>query len=521
MRKHYSFILVIAIIFSAGGDALAQKKMGRYHKNLLYEADIYYTQGDYYYASELYTEISKIDPHDPEVLGRLGICYFHLPPYKDESRRFLELAVNLDDTEAKYYLAKDRIAEYKFFDALNLIEDYENDAKRMKSAAEIEHLKSSAQRAIEMVQKPLSVTVKNLGETVNSVHHDYAPVWDFAKNTLYFTSRRKLNAESEKDISEQFDENIFILDLASSARKVKAAPSPLNTDRNDAAIATTPNGEELIIYRTSKDGYSGDLYVSEINHYEWSEPIKLAQSINSKYQEASASYDGENDQVLYFSSDREGGFGGKDIYVVKKLPNGKWGTPENLGADINTAYNEDAPFVDANGNLYFASQGHSTMGGYDIFVSHRVSGGYNTPKNLGYPINTPGDDIFFTINKSGSKAYFSSERVGGYGLQDLYEIDFDEKSTIILKGQLSAEREEIPSNALITLLNEESGNVEGLFQTYGGTGEFVLALNTNKKYTMLVEATGYVSVEKSIYYGAELDGLKEVEEVVTLSKNSK
>jgi hypothetical protein len=521
MKKPYTFSFIILFVLTAVTDVSAQKKMGRYHKNLLYEADIYYTQGDYYYASELYMEISKVDPQNPEVLGRLGICYFHLPPYKDESKRFLELAVQQDDTEAKFYLAKDRISEYKFFDALTLIADYENDAERMKSAMEIEHLKNSAERAIEMVQSPLAVTVKNLGKTVNSEHHDYAPVWDFSKNTLYFTSRRRLNAESEKDISEQFDENIFILDLHSAAKKVKAAPSPLNTERNDAAVAATPNGEELIIYRTSKDGYSGDLYVSEINHYEWSEPIKLDQAINSKYQEASASYAGSDDQVLYFSSDREGGFGGKDIYVIKRLANGKWGKPENLGETINTPYNEDAPFIDVHGNLYFASQGHSTMGGYDIFISRSSGEGRGEPENLGYPINTPGDDIFFTINESGTKAYFSSERVGGYGLQDLYEIDFDQDQTIILKGQLSAEKQEVPAHALITLLNEENGNIEGLFQTQSSTGEFVLALNTNKKYTMLVEASGYDSVERSIYYGGELNGLKEVEEVVTLSKNIK
>ncbi|MEM9051759.1 MAG: hypothetical protein AAGC47_06875 [Bacteroidota bacterium] len=521
MKKMYLTLVLSLCGIGLINETAAQKKMGRYHKNLIYEADIYYTQGDYYYAAELYTEVSKVAPEDPELLGKLGICYFHLPPYKSESKRFLELAVNQDDTEAKFFLAKDRIAEYKFYDALNLIKDYENDADRMKSASEIEHLKNSAERAIEMVQKPLPVRVKNLGETVNSEYHDYAPVWDLEHNTMYFTSRRKLNASSEKDISEQFDENIFILDLTSANKKVEAAPSPLNTERNDAAVATTPNGEELIIYRTSKDGYSGDLYMTNLNHYEWSNPEKLNQSINSKHQEASACFDGANDQILYFSSDREGGFGGKDIYVVKKLPNGKWGKPENMGEDINTPYNEDAPFVDANGDLYFASQGHETMGGYDIFVSRNLPNGRSGAQNMGYPINTPGDDIFFTINESGTKAYFSSERVGGFGLQDIYEIDFDEESTIILKGQLASEQSSLPSNALITLLNEDNGNIEGLFQTRGETGEFVLALNTNKKYTMLVEAAGFNSVEKSLYYGSELDGLKEVEEVVTLSKNNK
>ncbi|MCH2213898.1 MAG: hypothetical protein MK086_01890 [Flavobacteriales bacterium] len=516
--KKLNLKLILVLLGTMLVNMAIGQKMGRYHKNLLYEADIYFTQGDYYYAAELYTQVSKVAPEDPEILGKIGICYFHLPPYKSESKRFLELAVDKDYTEAKFFLAKDRIAEYKFYDALNLLSDYESDSERLKSASEIEHLKKSAERAIHMVQTPLSVTIRNLGETVNSKYHDYAPIWDSAHNTMYFTSRRKLNALSEKDISEQFDENIFVLDLASASKKVEAAPSPLNTERNDAAVASSPNGEELIIYRSSKDGYSGDLYITSLDHYQWSNPEKLTQTINSKHQEASACFDGANDQILYFSSDREGGFGGKDIYVVRKLQNGKWGKPQNLGEEINTPYNEDAPFVDVNGDLYFASQGHQTMGGYDIFVSRNLPNGRSKAQNIGYPINTPGDDIFFTINEDGTKAYFSSERIGGFGLQDIYEIDFDETSTIILKGQLATEQS-LPPNALITLLNEDSGIVEGLFQTRGEKGEFVLALNTNKKYTMLIEAAGYNPVEKPLFFGAELDGLKEVEELVTLSRN--
>jgi tetratricopeptide (TPR) repeat protein len=520
MRKLYLILFATVFCFATSFDVAAQKKLGRYHKNLLYEADIYYAQGDYYYAAELYMQLTKVDPKNPEIVGRLGICYFHLPPYRSEAKRFLELAAKLDYTEAKFYLARERVSEYRFFDALALIADYEEDADRLKSNAEIEHLKLSAQRAIEMVQSPLPITIKNLGKTVNSKHHDYAPVCDFVNNTMYFTSRRKLNSQSSKDFSEQFDENIFVLNLASTEMQVDAAPAPLNTERNDAAVAVDPTGDELIIYRTSKDGYSGNLYSTKRTHYEWSEPDKLDNAINSKDQEASASFNGSNTDVLYFSSDREGGFGGKDIYVVEKLNNGKWGKPVNLGETINTPYNDDAPFVAANGDLYFASQGHSTMGGYDIFVSKSTADGRGTPENLGYPINTPGDDIFFNINEDSSKAYFSSERVGGFGLQDIYEIDYTEQNTIILKGQLTAESS-IPESALITLMDEENGSIEGMFQTNSDDGEFVLALNTNKKYTMLVEVSGFESVEKSLYYGGELNGLDEVEEIVRLSKDLK
>ncbi len=496
----------------------AQKKMGRYHKNLLYEADIYYTQGDYYYAAELYSELIKVEPENAELLERLGICYYHLPPLKDQAERYLVLAVKQHGVEAYYYLAQLRISDYRFYDALTLLETYERKAERMKSEAEISHLKASAMRAIEMVQAPLPVTITNLGPEVNSPLHDYAPVWDFNGNKLYFTSRRRLDDKSVKDISEQFDENIFVVDLKTEVATAEAAPEIFNSRTNDAAVACSPDGNTLILYRTSRDGFSGDLYITKKQHYKWSDLEKLDEQINSKYQEASASFGFSNTDLLYFSSDRPGGYGGKDIYVVKRLPNGKWSEPQNLGPNVNTPFDEDAPFMSANGILYFASKGHTTMGGYDIFLTREGEDGWEEPANIGYPINTPGDDIFFTIDPTGSIGYFSSERIGGMGLQDIYRVSFDENNTIILRGQLSAGANAIPNNATITLMDEKEGTIEGMYQTDPRLGTFVLALNTNKKYTMLIEAEGYVPVEKPLYFGAELSGLKEVEREVVLSK---
>lgn len=495
-----------------------QKKLSRYEKNLMYEADIYYVQGDYSYASQLYTEVSKATPSDPELLGKLGICYYHLPTLKDQAERFLELAVEKDDTEALFFLAKERIEEYKFFDALTLIEKYEHKPKRMKSAAEIDELRESAKKAIEMVQAPLKVTIKNLGKDVNSPVHDYAPVWDNQGQKIYFTSRRRYDRQSQKDYSEQYDENIYYVDLNSKDLKAVAAREPLNTRTNDAAVACSPDGNSLIFYRTSRDGFAGDLYITKKNEYTWSEPDKLDAEINSRYQEASASFGNNDGSILYFSSDRPGGFGGKDIYKVQRLPNGYWSKAQNLGDKINTAFDDDAPFIASDGSMYFASRGHLSMGGFDIFCATKSDDGFNNPINIGYPINTPGDDIFFSLDPSGKMAYFSSERIGGYGLQDIYQVVFDDAGTVIYRGELLSVNDEIPTNATITLLNDDNGTVEGMYQTDPSLGTFVLALNTNKKYTVMVEADGYKTLEKSMFFGNEHGGADEIEEKLILSK---
>lgn len=510
--------LVIAVLMACGMvSQLSAQKMGRYHKNLLYEADIYFEQGDYYYAAELYTELGEIAPNDGEILGRIGICYYNLPTLKDQSVRYLQLATENGDTEALFYLSKSRIESYKFFEALDLINQYEDKADRKKNVREIAKVRLVAQRAIDMVQAPVNVSIENLGDGINSKMHDYAPVLDEKANRLYFTSRRRYDNESVKDVSEQFDENIFFIDLNSKKPSAMGASSPFNSRTNDATVACSKDGKSLIIYRTRKNGYSGDFHITHKSNYGWSELEKLDENINSKYQEASACFGNEEGTILYFSSDRPHGFGGKDLYMVSKLPNGKWSKAINLGPDINTPYDEDAPFISVDGSLYFSSNGTASMGGYDIFCAVNENGEFRKPENMGYPINTPGDDIFFVLDSSGKKAYFSSERLGGNGLQDIYRIRFEDLNTMIYKGKLVSLGEKIPPYATVTLLNDDKGTVEGLYQTNPDDGTFVLALNANQSYTVLVEADGYPSYEKQINMSGKKQGKDEIDQII-LSK---
>lgn len=493
------------------------QKLTRYQKNLMYEADIYFMQGDYYYAALLYNELLETNHKNDELAGRLGICYYNLPTYKHEATKHLEYAAANGHTEAIYYLALQKLEEYKFFDVLALIERYEKKADRKKSYLEIEKLKSTANTAAFMVQTPIAVTIKNLGEEVNSSLHDYAPVWDTEGGVLYFTSRRRFDTNSEKDYTEQYDENIYEVDLNFTKLVAKAAPEPLNTRRNDAAVAISFDGKSMILYRSGKEGFSGDLYISKKDGYAWTEPIKLDAEINSKHQEASACFGNKEGTVIYFSSDRPGGYGGKDLYKVIQLPDGSWSKAQNLGEEINTSFDEDGPFIARDGSLYFSSKGHNGMGGYDIFCAAPDSyGGFKRPVNVGYPINTPSDDVFFITDPTGRTAYFSSDRAGGFGLQDIYEVVFDDANTVIYRGELTTVDDQIPESAFVTVLNEDNG-IEGLYQTNPQLGTFVLALHSHKKYTVLIEADGYQTVEKAMYFEKPDHG-SEITEAIILSK---
>lgn len=514
--KRTVFFVIVAV-FGTGATGCAQK-MGRYHKNLMYEADLYFMQGDYYYASELYAELLNAAKDDPEVNGRLGIAYYHIPPLKELAQPALEKGVELGHTDALFYLAKLRHEDYRFHDALDLLAIYEHRPERTAPAQDISAAKEAALRAVDFMKNPLPVTVRNLGGRVNSAVHDYAPVWDFSENRLFFTSRRRFDDKSEKDFSEQFDENIYVADLNEVPLKARRAEDKLNSRTNDAAVACSPDGQTLIIYRTGKNGYSGDLYTVERKNDSWDEPVKLGDAINSKYQEASAAFGNAEQRVLYFSSDRPDGYGGKDLYKVQKLPDGTWSEPQNLGPKINTPLDDDAPFIAEDGTLYFASKGHQNMGGYDIFYALPTADGFSDPTNMGYPVNTPADDIFFSLDSAAKVGYFSSDRRGGFGLQDLYSVKFDESEKVIYRGRLMDRDDPFDARALIRLAEVNADKEAVLYQTEQGTTDFVFALDRGTSYMLTVEATGYDAVSKPIEFESGKGGTREINEEIFLNK---
>jgi len=277
----------------------------------------------------------------------------------------------------------------------------------------------------EFVAGPKPFSIVNLGREINSEFEDYAPVLNASEDEIIFTTRRR-DGNTYENVA---DDNKPYEDIFTSAKnganwqRAKNIGQSINTRFFDSNLAFSPDGNMLFIY---KDEGLGDIFFSERQKDgSWSPVEALPGVINSSYRESSVSItkDGEH---LYFASERPGGLGGSDIYVCTKDSRGEWSKVKNLGPTINTEYDEDGPYIDYDGKaLYFSSRGRKGMGGFDIFKSNLINQDKNEwsdPENMGYPINTPDNDVFISGTKSGDKWYYSSVREDGLGYSDIYMI---------------------------------------------------------------------------------------------------
>jgi tetratricopeptide (TPR) repeat protein len=299
--------------------------------------------------------------------------------------------------------------------------------------------------AREFIAKPSYGNLKNMGPTINTFYPEYAPVISLDGSSLYFTSKRSWsNGESDKfrnPSNNYYPEDIYVsyLDINDSTFSESKLLDFCLPKRNEATVAVNADERKIFLYQDSTG--SGDIYYSDFFASKFNEIEKIEDvNINSKYWETHCmtSHDGN---YIFFSSDRPGGFGGLDIYMMAKTNDNSWTKPINLGAKVNTAYNEDAPFISIdNKKLYFASNGPKSIGGYDILVSDiSADGTWSDAVNLGYPLNTTSNEIYYTTTIDGTRGYLSSNREGGYGNTDIYEIFNNKlglKNIAVFKGEI-------------------------------------------------------------------------------------
>ena len=277
---------------------------------------------------------------------------------------------------------------------------------------------------------PKTAIVKNIGTAVNTDKPEYSPVVSLDGTSLYFTSRREWADKSSNNFRDpllnDFPEDIFV--SYQDFNGEWTAPTKLDfcdNELNEATIAVSSDERQIYVYQDLTGG--GDIYYSDFDDNKFEELQKLRhKDVNTSFWETHCTLtpDGQN---MYFVSDRPGGFGGRDIYRIVKLPNGEWSEAQNMGPEINTEFDEESPYIAINNKtLYFSSKGPKSMGGFDIFVAYRDElNNWSSPINLGYPINSPGDDVFYTTTVDGLRGYLSSFRKGGFGEKDIYEIQND------------------------------------------------------------------------------------------------
>ncbi|MDP2385985.1 MAG: hypothetical protein Q8M29_06420 [Bacteroidota bacterium] len=480
------------------------------YKKYYEEGTQHLDDGNHLAALQSFQKAYKIDSTNGNINFQIGYCYLKHPSYKHLAEEYLERAIKQASKkydpnnfmeknaplQAYLWLGEAYHLDYKFDEAEKLLKLYEEKAdvshKDKEEYAEVERLRRINKTAKAQYAKPAKIKTENLGDSINSEFPDFSPVLSADERVLIFTYRGKRGTGGEMNVTPdgQYFEDIFVSykKYDGSWTEAKSIGPFVNTMSHEASVSVTPDGQTLILYKD--DNGDGNLYYSSWSGSEWGTPTKFGDEINTKYWETHACFNVTKD-ILYFVSDRPGGFGGRDIYRSKKLPNGKWGKPTNLGPTINTAYDEDAPYLHANGNdFYFASQDHGTMGGFDIFKSNIILGtdSFTKPVAMPYPINTPDDDVFFVVSADNRRAYYASshEDKTGHGEKDIYKIfmpDPEEPPLVLFLGQiLPALCDIIPPGLEVQVTDVESNDLVGIYRPQPNTGSYTLILFPGKKY---------------------------------------
>jgi hypothetical protein len=486
--------LLAFLIFSALLTYSQKSNQKKMNKILLRDAQYYFDLENYESSWKLFKLVLRSDTSNELASVNAAICAYKLSYPLDSVLPLVTALSQSSQIDSKFYLAKIKHQQHLFNEALSLLGSYTQlpAAKRLHNDEETSYLVSTCINAREEIKHPHKVKIKNLGKNINSVYADYVPVIMPDESMLYFTSKREGSSNNKLSADHTYFEDVyFSRNQNGEWTPAENIGAPISTENNDACVAISSDGRRMIIYRNSDDQLSGDLYLTQKGMNNKWEPLELmSYEINSPYIETSACFSRDTSEI-FFSSNRPGGFGGKDLYRIKKLPNGSWSPPLNLGSSVNTKYDEDAPFIHPDGvSLYFSSKGHTTMGDYDVFKSvwDKDNIHFSQAENLGYPINDVGSDIFFVLNFNGQRAYYSSAKTDSYGGVDLYQIDtrFNENEPLVEEGLVYINGH--AGRAKITLKEKETDETKGIFNSHEVSGKFIILLDPFTTYLAEVEA---------------------------------
>lgn len=461
------------------------------------DAREHYQHQNYLMALNVYKELLKTDPNSEEYNHRIGICYLRTNVNKAAAIPYLEKVTKNPKAEPDVWYDLGLAYHYanKFDDAIKAYTKYKQLVP--KDAAKVDRQIEMCNNGKQLVKFPVDVQFQNLGKEVNSEFPDYYPFVTDDESTLLFTSRRNGNVGNSLEMDGYYSSDIYISSVKNGVWQKPRNIGPLiNTRFDEQVVGLTADGSKMIVYIDHIDSL-GNIYVSD-KKASYGKIVKLNNNINGGLETAgSISPDGN---IIFFASQREGGYGETDIYMARKLPNGQWALPQNLGPNINTRYKEDFPRLAADGKtLYFSSQGHSSMGDFDVFKSEwdEENNTWSAPKNLGYPINTSDDDRQICITSDQRAAYVSRLREGGNGDLDLYRVTFPSEDNTrytivagtVLTGDTTAAGRKV--EAIITATNSNKPDDEPLtFTPIPHSGKYVMALPPGK-WVINIEATGF------------------------------
>lgn len=464
-------------------------------------ADEKFKAENYEEALTIYLELLADDARNMQYNYRIGVCYLNTNINKAKAIPYLELVTRQPgyEPDAMYLLGRAYHFAYRFNDAIAAYNKFKVAGKgKAENLADVDREIQNCYNAEQLMKFPQNVTFENLGSSINSPFPDYSPFVPADESFIVYNTKRNDNGNLRQPDGSYFSTLSISRVSDGGFLKSKNIGAPLSTtDGNAECAGMSPNGDFMILYYDDAAG-TGDLYLAEMDKTKGSykRAVKLDETINSKHYEIAATITNDG-SVIYFASNRPGGLGGMDLYMSKRLPNGKFGPAVNLGPGVNTRYDEDYPSITADGKmLYFSSKGHTSMGGYDIFRAafNTDSSKFSAVVNLGYPINTPEDNSNFRISENGRYGYLAARRDDGLGDIDIYRVTFNDvqPNYTVLHGPIKFSNDAAKpgyNEVFITVNETKTGELMGTYVPNSNTGNYVIILPPGN-YSMTIEAPG-------------------------------
>ncbi len=463
---------------------------------LISKGEVFFKDNKFTKALEFFEQAYAIDPKNVDLNYKMGLCYLATFP-KSKSLQYLRQAIeNSPKPTKEMYLAYagslhinhqfDKAIEfYKKADPGNT-----NAKATSKSIKECEFGK-------KYLASPQDFKITNLGERINTPQAEYLPRITADMMTMYFTSRRTGSTGGKLDVDDSPFEDVYMCKNKGGAWDAPMLlTKPINSEIHDACVGVSEDGQTMFVYKGSN---GGDIFETELKGDKWGELKSV--SINTEQFESSPSLSPDERKIFFV---KKTSTGSKDIYTCSRGIHGAWSKPIKISDNINTPYDEESPYMHPDGKtLYFSSKGHSSMGGYDIFKSTYSGGVWSVPENLGYPLNTALDDVYFVLSADGKVGFYSSEKESGFGKQDLYSVrtptTYHRPDLTLFAGKITDAVTNLPLEAKIFIQNNETNELVAELHSNAKTGEYLISLPSGINYNITVEKNEYLFHSENVH----------------------